>query len=93
MFGKKGFRNPKKENRAQRELREKSGNFIKDYEVVCKKHGLQLDARIEVTPGGIAPKIQILEYAPKPEFETKDWSEAQAENKEIRRKEAEKANK
>jgi len=83
---KNGFRNPKKPNRKQVEAQEKSTAFIKEYEQLCIKHGLQLDARIEVTPNGVMPKIQILPFQPKQkEFETKDWDECKKENEETRK--------
>jgi hypothetical protein len=81
-----GFRRQKKLSRKQREAQDKSTNFIKAYEEVCKEHGLQLDAKIEVTPDGVVPRIRIMEFKPKPDFETKDWDECKKENEETRRR-------
>ena len=85
-LGKKGFRQPKKLNRKQQEAQDKSTNFIKAYEEVCKEHGLQLDAKIEVTPDGVVPVIRIIAFTPKPDFETKDWDECKKENEETRKR-------
>ena len=87
MFGKKGFKQPKKLNRKQRELQEKSEKFIKAYEAVCTEHGLQLDAKIEVTPAGVIPRIRIEKFEPKQEeAQVKDWDECKKENEETRKK-------
>ena len=87
---KKGFRNPKKPNRKQVEAEEKSRAFIKAYEAVCIEHGLQLDAKIEVTPDGVIPRIRIEKFEPKQEeFETKSWEECRKLNAETKKKKKE----
>ena len=81
---KKGFRQPKKLTRKQRERQEQIKGFIDGYKKLCEEQRLQFDAVIEVTPDGILPKMTIKEHRPKPQV--KDWDECKKENEEIRKR-------
>ncbi|KKP97252.1 MAG: hypothetical protein UR99_C0017G0035 [Candidatus Moranbacteria bacterium GW2011_GWD2_36_12] len=68
-----GFRRPPKPTRRQQERKDKINGFLKEYQELCEKHNLKLDAYFNYTPRGQVAILDVLflrvpaEYEGKPE--------------------------
>lgn len=83
---KKGFRTPPKPSKKQLALQAQLKEFLADYEVVCRKHKLQMVPVIKNLPhGGFEPDFKLMPYEPVEPPKLKGWGEAEEENLKVRK--------
>ncbi len=85
MFDKimKGFRSPKKLNKAQQERQVQAKAFGDEYEALCAKHKLQLVPLIKREPNGAQyPDLMLAPYEPP---QLKNWADATEENLKVQK--------